>query len=297
MDTASDAFLSKTYKNGLGEFLYPNHIDVHTPITFPTNSASLPSLDYQPLTEGALVSIGGGKDSLVTIELLKDKIKPIATWSVGHRPQLTPLVERIGLPHYWVERTWDRQLLDINQQDAFNGHIPISAIFACVSTIVAILSGQQATIVSNEQSANEPTLHYQGVGINHQYSKSLEFEQDYQAFIRHHFGSKPQYYSFLRPLSEVYIAELFARVGYDKYRGVFSSCNKAFTHDSHKLFWCGVCPKCAFIFLALTPFIPKEHLETLWGGRNLILDPQLEPIYRTLLGIQGDKPFECVGEI
>jgi hypothetical protein len=196
-----------------------------------------------------------------------------------------------------VEREWDRALLEHNKQGAYNGHVPFSAILACLGTVVAILSGYRDFVVSNENSSNEPTLSYQGVPINHQYSKSIEFEQDYQEHLARCFGEGLRYYSFLRPLSELRIAELFAKVGFDKYKDVFSSCNRAFTHDSHRMFWCGECPKCAFVFLALTPFVERSNLENLFHGKNLLLDPALEPMYRRLLGIEGDKPLDCVGEI
>jgi hypothetical protein len=159
------------------------------------------------------------------------------------------------------------------------------------------LTGYQDVVVSNESSASEPNLTYEGVAINHQYSKSLEFETDFQAILGQSFGESVRYYSFLRPLTELRIAELFAEIGYEKYKDVFSSCNRAFTHDSHGLFWCGECPKCAFVFLALTPFVDREKLETLFHGKNLLLDPSLETTYKQLLGTEGDKPLECVGEV
>jgi hypothetical protein len=246
---------------------------------------------------GQLISIGGGKDSLVSVELLRQHRQDIATWSVGHRPQLEPLVKQVGLPHLWVERTWDRYLLEHNAKGAYNGHVPISAIFAGVGTVVSVLSGYQDIVMSNEGSANEPTLRYQGVEINHQYSKSLEFEVDYQNILYHLFGDNIRYYSLLRPFSEVYIAKLFSQIGFDKYKDTFSSCNQAYTHESNHMFWCGECPKCSFIFLALTPFVDRAALEFLWHGKNLLLDPNLEVIYRQLLGIEGDKPLDCVGEI
>lgn len=296
LDAKMAAFFSKTYQRGLGEFWYLNKLDPHTPVTFPTTTDKLEPLQNTQKGKGKLVAIGGGKDSLVTVELLR-KYADLATWSVNHRPQLTPLVERIALPHLWVERTWDPQIQELNKQDALNGHIPISAIFACVGTIVAILGGKQDIVMSNEQSANEPTLHYQGVAINHQYSKSQEFERDYQAYLAHTQGDALRYYSFLRPLSEVRIAEIFAKVGFEKYKDVFSSCNRAFVHSSEHMSWCGECSKCAFVFLALTPFISRPELEKIWNGKNLLLDPKLEPTYRKLLGIEGDKPLDCVGDI
>lgn len=297
LDAQQAAFFSKTYQRGLGEFWYVNNLNPHTPVTFPTAPFDHPA----PVVEsdagkGLLVAIGGGKDSLVGVELLRGK-QNVATWSLNHRPQLTPLVKQIALPHYWVEREWDQQIIALNKQDALNGHIPISAIFACVGTIVAILSGRRDAVMSNEQSANEPTLHYQGVAINHQYSKSQEFEQDYQHYLSSSFGDHIRYYSFLRPLSEVRISELFSKVGFDKYYKDFSSCNRAFVHSSDRMSWCGECSKCAFVFLALTPFVARDKLEKLWQGKNLLQDPALELTYRKLLGIEGDKPLDCVGDI
>ncbi|OGL34937.1 hypothetical protein A3F65_03675 [Candidatus Saccharibacteria bacterium RIFCSPHIGHO2_12_FULL_47_16b] len=294
LDAQEAKFFGKTYQKGLGEFFYSNNLDPNYIVNFPANTAQIEKVNAD-LTDGLLVGIGGGKDSLVSVELLRSQPR-LATWSVGHRPQLEPLVNKISLPHFWVERTWDRKLLELNKQDVYNGHIPISAIFACVGVTVAILSGYQDVVVSNESSASEPNFTYKGVPINHQYSKSLEFEQDFQNYLAQLFTNGPRYYSFLRPFSELRISDFFAKIGFDKYKDVFSSCNRAFTHDSRKLFWCGECPKCAFVFLALTPFVPREKLETLWG-KNLLLDPSLEPTYRQLLGIEGDKPLDCVGEI
>lgn len=295
IDGELKSFLDTAYQRGLGEFFYVNRLDPRTAVEFPANATTLPRLTTSG--EGLLVGIGGGKDSLVSVELLRNNGLDIASWSLNHRPQLTPLIERIGLKHYWVEREWDKQLLDLNKQGALNGHVPISAIIACVGTIVSILSGRRDHIVSNEQSANEPTLEYEGVAINHQYSKSQTFEQDYQALLQTRLGDGVRYYSLLRPLSELRIAELFSRIGFEKYHDVFSSCNRAFVHDSDHVFWDGSCPKCAFVYLALTPFVAAEKVQAIFSGKNLLLDSALEPTYRQLLGIEGDKPLECVGEI
>lgn len=297
IDHADATFFSTTYERGLGEFFYVNRLDPHTRIPFPATTESVSPVNSAEKNDGLLIGVGGGKDSLVSVELLRDKVPNIATWSLDHQPQLIPLIERIGLPHYWVERHFDTSLLQLNRQGAYNGHVPISAILAAVGSVVAVLSGRRDVIVSNEQSANEPTLEYEGMAINHQYSKSQAFEEAFQAHLKRTLGDHVRYYSLLRPLSELRIAELFAHIGYDKYADVFSSCNHAFTFDQHHLFWDGTCPKCAFIFLALTPFIPRIVLEKLFHGKNLLLDPNLQPTYKQLLGIEANKPLECVGEI
>lgn len=296
LDEPTAGFLSKTWQKGLGEFFYTNQLDPNTPIQFPHNSEPRAPLTASS-TDGSLIGIGGGKDSLVSVELLRDQ-PSVATWSMGHSRQLVPLIELIDMPHYSVERTWDPQLVTLNNQPGvMNGHVPISAILACVGTVTAILSGKRDVVVSNEASANEPTLTYQNVAINHQYSKSSEFERDYQAQLAHDFGDSQRYYSLLRPLSELRISEIFAQMALGKYSGSFSSCNRAFTHKQTELSWCGNCPKCAFVFLALTPFVRREQLEAIFGGKNLLLDDNLVPVYNGLLGIAGDKPLECVGEV
>jgi hypothetical protein len=103
-------------------------------------------------------------------------------------------------------------------------------------------------------------------------------------------------FSLLRPLGELRIAQLFARGPFEQFSEQFTSCNRSFRHGSHGFTWCGECPKCAFVFLALAPFVAKARLVGLWG-ENLLAKPMLEPTYRELLGLTGHKPFECVGEI
>lgn len=295
IDDQLAAFLNTTYRHGLGEFCYVNSLDLITKDIFVRTSDK-----RQPATRhngtGMVIGLGGGKDSLASVELLRGQ-NAVATWSVGHQPQLAPLVERIGLPHYWVERIWDRKILEHNSTGAYNGHVPISALFACAGAVVAVLAGKRDIIVSNEHSANEPTLSYQGVPINHQYSKSQAFETNFQALLRAYFGDSIRYYSLLRPFSELRIAEIFSSIGFAKYHDVFSSCNRAFVHDQTSLYWDGSCPKCAFVYLVLSPFIPEKDLMSLFGGKNLLLDPTLRETYEQILGISGDKPLECVGEV
>ncbi len=286
-------FLSKTYQRGLGEFFYVNNLDPNTPIDFPSNNPA-PDVLRQTST-GALVGIGGGKDSIVSAEKLRSH--NISTWSIRHNTeQLKPLIEKLNTKNYSVERKIDPKLSDDSLPEAYNGHVPLSAIFASIGVVLAILTGNRDVIVSNESSANEPTLTYRGVEINHQYSKSLEFEQDFQEILRQNFGDSIRYFSYLRNLSEIQICEIFSQY-FDTYSDVFSSCNKAFTQSSDTLFWCGECPKCAFIFLGLANYIDEQKILKLFGNKNLLLDPNLEQTYKMLLGMDDSKPLECVGTI
>ena len=296
IDRPTADFLNKTYQKGLGEFFFVNRLDPQTPISFPLTTNSVVKNEGPDLSSGFLVGLGGGKDSLVSVELLRSQPN-VATWMMTLQKMSAPLVDSTGLPNLWIHRTLDSKIKELNRQDALNGHIPFSAILAGLGSVVAILTNRRDVVVSNESSSNEPTLTYQGVDINHQYSKSQEFEADFQRLLESRMGNRIRYYSLLRPFSELRIAELFA-LYFDKYKKVFTSCNVAAVPNSNiKGLWCGTCPKCAFVFLALTPFIERSKLEALWGDKNLLLDPALDQTYRQLLGIEGDKPLECVGEI
>ena len=298
--TKSDAeFFSDTYSKGLREYYFINKLDPKKEIIFPFVQSEV-NLKEQTISSNEpylLIGIGGGKDSLCSVESLKDTGIDIATWSLNHKEQLEPLVNTIGTKHYFVSREIDLNLIKANEDGALNGHVPISAILAFAGTVQALLSGRTDVVVSNEKTASEPNFEYMGVEVNHQYSKSKEFEKKYQEFLEDNFGDSFRYYSFLRPLTELRIAELFVNTYLEKYISVFSSCNKAFKLSSNSMSWCGECPKCAFVFLAFTPFVEMEKLEELFGGKNLLKDSLLEKTYKELLGIEGNKPLECVGEI
>lgn len=296
LDSEEAKFFSKVYERGLGEFWFVNKIDPKTKVSFPVNTESKVTISADH-GNGLLVGLGGGKDSLLIVEALKNGSLPLTTWSLNHRDQFEPLAKVAGTKHLFVERQIDPLLLELNSKGALNGHIPISAIIACTGVIVAVLSGNRDIVVGNEHTANEPTLTYEGVEINHQYSKTQEFEVDFQALLRHLYGDSLRFYSFLRPLSELRIAEIFSKICLDKYKDVFSSCNKAYVLSSDHMSWCGECPKCVFMYLILSPFVTKESLDNIWGGKNLLLEPNLQPVVRQILGIDGDKPLDCVGEI
>lgn len=289
-------FYNNTWQKGLRELFYSNNLPVTTPINFPYSSNIEDKL-IEFTNSGMLVAIGGGKDSLVSLGLLEEKIpnENIATWSVGHKKQLEPLVNTIGHEHFYIERQIDTTTLS-TLSNTYNGHIPISSIFAGVGTVVAVLTGYKDVVVSNESSSNEATLIIDGEHVNHQYSKSIEFEKDYQKLLSCLFGNSIRYYSLLRHLNEIQISKLFSKNSLSKYKNVFCSCNKAFRQDQTEMSWCNKCAKCAFVFIALTSFIDKNELEKVFSG-NPLTDPNNIDIYIELLGKSNKKPFECVGTL
>ncbi len=282
------AFWKKLYYNGLGEFFYRNDIDVNrdTFVTLSSRGETYAAKEKEGLN-GALIAVGGGKDSVVSLELTK---KLAMAKSVHILNPKRANIETARIAGYGDDRsvcpkrTIAPELLELNKQGFLNGHTPFSAILAFSTTISAYLSGKKYVVLSNESSANESTVG----DVNHQYSKSLEFEKDFREYVKAFLPCGVEYFSLLRPFAEIRIARDFAR--YPSYFPAFLSCNLGSKTDS----WCGVCPKCLFVYLMLFPFIGHEKVNGIFG-RDLANDKDRIPDLRKLLGVDPEKPFECVG--
>ncbi|MCL1635184.1 endonuclease domain-containing protein [Luteimonas sp. SX5] len=297
IDADTAALMEELYLNGLGEFAYRNGLNLHGRIRFPASDLAPAKADAASLglRRHALVAIGGGKDSLVSIEALRAAgIEQTVTW-VGGSQLIKACAERTGLPTLNIGRQLAPELFEYNRQGAYNGHIPVTAINSAIMVFAAALLGADQVVFSNERSASYGSL-IEGTGeVNHQWSKGWAFERDFGGYVQRRIAADLSYYSLLRPLSELAVARQFAKT--DRYDAHFSSCNRNFhlLGERPASRWCGVCPKCHFVFLALAPFMPKPRLVAIFG-RNLLDDAAQIPGYDALLEFQNHKPFECVGE-
>ncbi len=299
LSNAQAAFWNEVYENGLGEFFYRNDVDFRDLIKFPA-LATEEQKPFIPSEEGpggdrCLVPIGGGKDSLVTIKLLQKQRVPVTLLRIGSHPVITAQAVAAGLPLLEVKRALSAALFDLNAQGALNGHVPITAYLNALALVLAILRGDTAVVFSNERSANEGNVEYLGMEINHQWSKSLAFERAFQEQVRAF--SEVEVFSLLRPLSELRITQLFTQ--FPQYLPLATSCNENWKilAKSKKLsggLWCGQCPKCAFVYAMFAAFLPRAETAKLFG-KDLFADEALLPLYKELLGLEGFKPFECVG--
>lgn len=292
-------FWNTVYTKGLGEFFYRNQIDFRGLIIFPFCNDNGPAIQPRRLDEAKkdnfLVGIGGGKDSIVSVETLKEQKKSITGYILENQETLPivqkEVVEIMGIECLVVKRQLDQQLFSL--KDAFNGHIPITAIYSFIGLLLAVVYDYSSIIVSNEKSANFGNLNYLDLEINHQWSKSLEFEKLFKDYVHKFITNGIDYSSILRQYSELEIAEKF--IHYPQYFPVFSSCNKNFKIiGANQKKWCGECPKCTFNFLIYAAFIPKTQLIKIFK-KNLLMDEKLFPLFRDLLGEGGMKPFDCVG--
>lgn len=286
-------FYKKLYFNGLGELLYRNGISTTEDKLFEIISTSNKTFTSkkQDNLSGNLILIGGGKDSLVTLDLLKDFKDDNKCYILNPR---TSWIDGVKCLNYDIsdvfcmKRSIDARLLELNKQGYLNGHTPLSALLAMSSLLPAYLLKKQNICVSNESSANESTV--KNAKINHQYSKSFEFECDFREYCSEFISPSFNYYSVLRPLSEYQIASYFSSLTH--LHNIFHSCNLGSKTDT----WCHECPKCLFIFLLFSPFLNQEKLTDIFGV-NMLNDEKNIIEFEKLIGLKNEKSFECVGSI
>lgn len=292
-------FFQTFYEKGLGEFSWRNGLNLSGKINFPyAEKPSVKEASEISLPDMTAVPIGGGKDSNVVLETLKSHGENVVCIAQGRPRPIKESIEVSECPDIEFTRTISPELIALNgKEGVYNGHVPISGIYAFCMTLAAVLYGYDKVAMGNERSANVGNLvRDDNFEVNHQWSKSIEFEQMFNAFNHKYMLANFNYFSFLRPLSELDIARRFAKL--KPYHQVFTSCNKAFKIDKEKRLerWCGDCDKCRFVFLALAPFMDKEDLIKA-VGKNILADIKQKQGYEELLGLSNHKPFECVGEL
>lgn len=285
-------FFKKLYYNGLGEFFYVNGINISQEefMTIENANNTYTSPQNFETFDQYIVPIGGGKDSVVTLDLLMSANRDVVPFIINPRGATTECCLKAGFSQEETlicKRVIDAHLLKLNSQGCLNGHTPFSAMLAFTTLLISALTKRKYIALSNEDSASESTV--KGSEVNHQYSKSLEFENDFRNYVSEFISQDFYYFSFLRPLSELHIAKLFSKLNY---QSVFKSCNAG----SKQNIWCGKCPKCLFAFIILSPFLSKEELIEIFS-KNLFEDKDLEEYFLQLCGERQTKPFECVGTI
>lgn len=294
----------KLYINGLGEFLYTNNIypklkyvNDYTVITDKNENlvdivnmgASIYKVSDKNIDlKGNLIPVGGGKDSIVSMEILSQIKNENMVYIVNPRGASKKSSKIAGYNKiYAPKRVLDTNMLDLNKKGFLNGHTPFSAILAFSAYLSAIVTNKKYIVLSNESSANEPTV--SGTKVNHQYSKSIEFENDVRSYFKNYILSGgPEYFSLLRILNEWQIAKIFCQ--YPKYFKEFKSCNVGSKQDV----WCENCAKCLYVYILLAAFLDQDTLKEIFTT-DMLDNYELKEIFEGLVYPDYNKPFECVG--
>jgi UDP-N-acetyl-alpha-D-muramoyl-L-alanyl-L-glutamate epimerase len=289
------AWLTRLYRAGLAEFAFRNGLDSAAWPSFEGAQASRSAPVTTGLSRRTLVPMGGGKDSLVAwSRLLRVGERPDSV-QIGRSVLIRQIGERLSGRHWVIERRLDPQLAELNALGALNGHVPVTAINSAILVLAALVLDYDRVAFANERSADEASLiDEHGHQVNHQFSKSYEFEQQFDQWVRRYVEPGLQVFSILRRDRELAICRDFAAL--EAFHPLFSSCNRNFHLDGPRTSrWCGACPKCHFVFLGLAPFMTPTQLQAIFGRDLLAQADQVEG-FAALLALDGAKPFECVGE-
>lgn len=297
LDHEQKDFRRKFYINWLGEYFFKNKISPLSLCNFVnTQTQDIVYKKFNSNAKKALITLGGGKDSLLASELFQEfniDFDTCTFWKdyILHRS----VSQEIWAPRLLIRRNMDTQLFEMNTQWYYNGHVPITGIIAFILEIAAYLYDYRYIVLANEKSADEPNTYMDWIAINHQYSKSLEFEKDFDWYVGTYISDDVKYFSLLRWMYEIFIAQEFVK--YWKYFDVFSSCNNNFKiieqHKTTDNRWCCACPKCAFVYSIFRPFLDADQTEIIFW-KELYEDIWLEILFKELLWISWIKPFECV---
>jgi len=297
------AFLRAALRDGMAEFAYRNGLPGPLQPRIELSAGLVPAWEPQAFDAQRalrpLVALGGGKDSVVSAELLRRAGFQVRLVATNPNGIIDAVAARSGLPLLRMRRTIDPRLLELNAAGARNGHVPVTAMNTLLSVAQAQLAGLGPAVFSNESSAGEETLSWDGFPVNHQWSKGPEAELLLAEAIAAQLGVAGASFSLLRAFTELRIARIYATLGEQggaRYDDVIVSCNRAYRISGAAPSWCGECDKCRFVFLAFAPFMPRERLLRILG-RDLFAAEANIPGYAALLGLDEAKPFECVGEI
>jgi hypothetical protein len=290
------------YGPGLGEFYVRNALSYPPEITIRGNEADPVSVAPKtaPTTPRAAVAFGGGKDSHVASAIVE------AAGAVGERFSII-LSDKVGArlqamsetPVRLIQRRIDPRLIEVSRSgEALNGHIPITGINSTLLTLIAEAMGLDWVVFANERAASEPTMEADGHPVNHQFSKSLEFEDALRAAFKEA-GARTEYFSILRPVSELWTAHFLATRG-AKALDIFASCNRNFVFAGPNALpvdrrWCGKCAKCVYTSVLLAPFLSVDRHAEVFQSQPLH-DPANGDFLREIAGLTDAKPWECVGE-
>jgi UDP-N-acetyl-alpha-D-muramoyl-L-alanyl-L-glutamate epimerase len=317
MNADEAAFWNNSWQNGLGEFLYVNKLDVSRLASFATqdgidydssgvgsDSSAGPDSDQSSssgVASTAILGIGGGKDSIVAGELLKDLGVSVAGFVMATGEQLgqaASVASTMGVPLHAVKRQLDMQLVELKSMPGtYSGHVPISMIFGLVGAALATAQGASYVVVANEASASIPRITWNDHAVNHQWSKSYESEKDLQQFIRRSVSAKVTYFSAIRELTSIGVAKLFAKL--PQYFEVFTSDNSVFRIDPAKRpngRWGLESPKSLSSYLLLAPWLTDAEVQRIFTI-DFLNEPSLETLFLELTGVQGEPPLDCVGTV
>ena len=300
MTDVEASFWNTVFEHGLGEFMYKNSLKTSQLARFIAQEGEMNTAEPQNnWSKKAMLGIGGGKDSIVAGELLKEAgvdIEGFVLATGDALGQTKAVADVMEIPLHTIKRVVDPKILEINNLDgAMNGHIPISLVFGLIGSMLATIEQSSYVIVANEASSSIPQVEHDGAYVNHQWSKSLEFERLFHDYLHSYVTKELKYFSAVRPLTSIAVAKIFAQ--YPSYFEVFTSDNSLFKikqQERDHPRWSRSSSKSLSSYMLFTPWLKPDELTKIFGY-DFLNDESLKPMFTDLLGHNGASVLDCVG--
>jgi hypothetical protein len=277
------SFFERYFQHGLAEFRYRRGLNPIRPIRVYSSEPCNSGRPFPVAGDGVLMLNGGGKDTVVMAELLKSTGLRLGWCVINSSPAHQKVSDISGVKDV-VSLRFARDKTVTKAARYRAGHIPYSGVYMWMGLLAGLAQGFRYVTTGNEYSASFGNLQFKGVDVNHQHTKSFEYEREFASLIENNYATGIQSFSALRPFHDIGLAAMASRLS--AYFGAFSSCNRAKE-------WCGQCEKCAWTYLALAAFLEDDVLVEIFGTDFL----QGANTRRHLLQLAAGaiKPWECVG--
>lgn len=270
------------------------------PIILADRSTATPApITMHEANPSLLLSCGGGKDSLVAMKLIERLDMPYAVMQYSHsvygdhqqqHALIDALVACCNTTRQHRFHLHDPFLEKHGILKEFPGNIrtfcaPETPCGIFEALPVLLQHGYTALCLGHERGADTENFFWEEENrfVNHQWGKSLEAEQAMSHYIQSHLVTNLHVFSILKPIHDFLIFRLLQPDR--QYVSATHSCNIAKP-------WCKRCPKCVYIWLSMLAYVQVDLF-----NENLFDEPAVQKIFFQLMGKEGHRPFECVGEV
>lgn len=293
------------FKNIWAQWRYENGLPEYSGPVIKVSSSTKPLIiDRTTKFRKFLLPCGGGKDSLLSLRLMKVSGLDYETASYsdsiyGAHEKQHLLIERLIKSHsseilnnrIWIfDDFMDSPVLLLNDKIDIKtlaaGETPFS-VFALIP--LALAKGFTDLAYGHERSANKGNMIWEltGEDVNHQWGKSKYAEASLSSYVKKNLVDRLNYFSLLGFMHDAAIFNLLST----------DLANICFTHSCNiEKPWCKRCPKCAYVWLNYAAYLPEDILKKTIEG-NLFDTPENLLWFSQMLGLEEHTPFECIGQV
>lgn len=293
------------FKNVWAQWRYENNDPGYFGPAFEATADASTPVPVRPQSgpQPVLAFCGGGKDSLVAMKTLGeigvayDSLAYSASFYGTSKPQhaligrlLAHLEPRHQRRQWIADDFLDMPIValrpDFKVTTVTAAETP-SSVFNALP--YALQYGYRYFCLAHERSADAGQVFWDAIGetVNHQWGKSFEAEKLINRYIKQTLIGDFDYFSVLKPL---YDLAIFGKLrAYQDAVPATHSCNVAKP-------WCLRCPKCLYVWLGYSAFLDADTIKRTFGGENLLDLEENIFLFRQLVGLESQLPFECIGE-